>query len=84
MPSQRCPGCSAPLPEERHREETIRTESGYQIPVIVCPNHPRGTLTIGPPEGFRLMEDDLPAPGASEPPPVIEGARVAQGRVSDV
>ena len=44
---QRCYVCKALLPDDKHRQETIRTEGGNEIPVVVCPFAPSGTLTIG-------------------------------------
>lgn len=67
MATERCPGCKAVLPDDKHTQDSIRTEGGRQIPVIICPFHPPRTMTLGMPELWDL-------PDAPEPP--VEGAPI--------
>jgi hypothetical protein len=55
MDIRRCPTCKATLPDDKHREEILKTVSGYEIPVVFCPYHASGTLTIGP--AFEALQD---------------------------
>jgi hypothetical protein len=57
MDIRRCYTCKATLPDDKHRQETIKTEGGYEIPVVLCPYHASGVLTIAP-----AFEHDLQDP----------------------